>query len=59
MRNISLSAMIVADSIKENNVYTEKCKNFILIAFSEKNKEVFPHNNEREKMYLLFALISL
>jgi len=49
MRNISLSAMIVADSIKENNVYTEKCKNFILIAFSEKNKEIFPYNNEREK----------
>lgn len=59
IKNISLSAKITADCINKNNIYTEKCKYIILTAFSEKNKEIFPYNNEREKNVSSFLRLFL
>lgn len=48
IKNVSFSALIISGSIRVDNVFTEKCRKFILKTFSEKNKEIFLHNNESE-----------
>jgi hypothetical protein len=45
IKNVSFSAKIVAEGIINDSEYSKKCELFILTTFKEKNKEVFPDNN--------------